>query len=72
MQVYKDLIRRFAWGTDGSFYRKTPKLVVRAESEADVQQVLQDALRDNTPVTFRAAGTSLSGQSVSDSVVHLS
>ena len=69
MQVYKDLIRRFAWGTDGSFYRKTPKVVVRAESEADVQQVLRDALRDATPVTFRAAGTSLSGQSVSDSIL---
>ncbi len=69
MQVYKDLIRRFAWGTDGSFYRKTPKVVVRSESEQDVQKVLRDALRDGDSVTFRAAGTSLSGQSVSDSVL---
>ncbi len=69
MQVYKDLIRRFAWGTDGSFYRKTPKVVVRSESEQDVQKVLRDALRDGNSVTFRAAGTSLSGQSVSDSVL---
>lgn len=56
-RVYTDPLRRFAWGTDGSFYRLTPKLVVRAADEAEVSAVLAEAFRDRTPVTFRAAGT---------------
>lgn len=68
-QVYTDLLRRFAWGTDGSFYRLTPQVVVRASTEAEVSRVLALATRCGVPVTFRAAGTSLSGQSVSDSVL---
>ncbi len=68
-QVYTDVLRRFAWGTDGSFYRLTPQVVVRAASEEEVSRVLAAAGRRGIPVTFRAAGTSLSGQAVSDSVL---
>ena len=32
-QVYTDELRTLAWGTDGSFYRMTPKMVIRDESE---------------------------------------
>ena len=68
-QIYTDLLRRFAWGTDGSFYRLTPQVVVRAANEKEVSRILALASRHCVPVTFRAAGTSLSGQSVSDSVL---
>lgn len=68
-RIYEDLLRRFAWGTDASFYRRTPQLVLRAAGEKEVSAVLARASRDRVPVTFRAAGTSLSGQSVSDSVL---
>ena len=68
-RIYDDLLRRFAWGTDASFYRRTPQLVLRAADEKEVSAVLARASRDRVPVTFRAAGTSLSGQSVSDSVL---
>ena len=68
-RVCDDLLRRFAWGTDASFYRRTPKLVLRTADENEVSAVLARASRDGVPVTFRAAGTSLSGQSVSDSVL---
>lgn len=68
-RVYDDLLRRFAWGTDASFYRRTPRVVLRAADENEVSAVLARASRDGVPVTFRAAGTSLSGQSVSDSVL---
>lgn len=68
-QLYTDVLRRLAWGTDGSFYRLIPRAVVRSSSEQEVSRVLRAASLSGTPVTFRAAGTSLSGQAVSDSVL---
>ncbi len=68
-RIYSDPLRRFAWGTDGSFYRMTPQLVVRTANEDEVAAVLRVASACGVPVTFRAAGTSLSGQSLTDSVL---
>jgi len=68
-RVYSDELRRFAWGTDAGFYRLVPQIVVRAKDEAEVSRLLSVASKLKVPVTFRAAGTSLSGQSVSDSVL---
>lgn len=66
---FDDPLSTLAFGTDASFYRLIPKLVVRVESEAEVIALLKQAHADNVPVTFRAAGTSLSGQAISDSVL---
>ncbi|WP_458129221.1 FAD-binding and (Fe-S)-binding domain-containing protein [Pseudomonas sp. Z2-11] len=66
---FDDPLSTLAFGTDASFYRLIPKLVVRVESEDEVIALLQLAQRDRVPVTFRAAGTSLSGQAISDSVL---
>ena len=68
-RVYTDELRRFAWGTDAGFYRLTPQVVVRTKDEEEVTQLLKEASALHLPVTFRAAGTSLSGQSISDSVL---
>lgn len=67
--IYTDSLRTFAWGTDASFYRMVPGAVVRTESEKDVVSVMRTASRFGIPVTFRAAGTALSGQSLTDSVL---
>lgn len=61
--------RLFAYGTDASFYRLNPRLVVKVADEAEAQRILPLAARHGTPVTIRAAGTSLSGQAVTDSVM---
>ena len=66
---FDDPLSTLAFGTDASFYRLIPKLVVRVESEAEVIALLKLAHAENVPVTFRAAGTSLSGQAISDSVL---
>ncbi|UXY52302.1 FAD-binding and (Fe-S)-binding domain-containing protein [Pseudomonas tohonis] len=66
---FDDPLSTLAFGTDASFYRLIPKLVVRVESEAEVVELLRAAHADKVPVTFRAAGTSLSGQAISDSVL---
>src|SRR5450830_655451 len=66
---FDDPLSTLAFGTDASFYRLIPKLVIRVESEDEVVALLKLASRDQVPVTFRAAGTSLSGQAISDSVL---
>lgn len=67
--VYTDGLRRFAWGTDAGFYRLVPKIVIRSSNEKEVSRILRAASKYDVPVTLRAAGTSLSGQSISDSVL---
>ena len=68
-RIYTDELRTLAWGTDASFYRLTPKVVIRAKDEAEVSRIVRAANGHALPFTFRAAGTSLSGQSVSDSIL---
>jgi len=70
-QIIVDDLRRLAYGTDASFYRLTPQVIAVVESEADVRAVLQTARQHATPVTFRAAGTSLSGQAITNGVLAL-
>ena len=67
--IYTDELMRFAWGTDAGFYRLVPRIVIRSSGEREVSKILETASKFDVPVTFRAAGTSLSGQSVSDSVL---
>jgi len=68
-RLFDDPLSTLAFGTDASFYRLIPQLVVRVEAEGEVVALLQLATRFDVPVTFRAAGTSLSGQALSDSVL---
>ena len=70
-QVITDDLRRLAYGTDASFYRLIPQVVAVVENEDEARSVLTAARRHQTPVTFRAAGTSLSGQAISDGVLAL-
>jgi D-lactate dehydrogenase len=66
---FDDPLSTLAFGTDASFYRLIPKLVVRVSAEHEVVALLQLAGKHRVPVTFRAAGTSLSGQAISDSLL---
>ncbi len=68
-RLINDPLRTLAYGTDASLYRLIPQLVVRVESEDEMRRILALAHQHGTPVTFRAAGTSLSGQAVTDSVL---
>lgn len=68
-RIVTDPLRRLAWGTDAGFYRLVPRLIVVIETEAELISLLAHASELLTPLTFRAAGTSLSGQAVTDSVL---
>lgn len=68
-RIYTDEMRRLAWGTDAGFYRLIPQIVIQSENEQEIIHILKTADNYNLPVTFRAAGTSLSGQSISNSIL---
>ncbi|MDP3539530.1 MAG: FAD-binding and (Fe-S)-binding domain-containing protein [Azonexus sp.] len=70
-QVITDELRLLAYGTDASFYRLIPQVIAIVETENDLKTVLTAAKANKTPVTFRAAGTSLSGQAITDGVLAL-
>lgn len=68
-QIFTDITRRLAWGTDASCYRLIPNVVISPRNEEEVQALLELANRLNVGITFRAAGTSLSGQSISSTAI---
>ncbi len=70
-RLITDPLRTLAYGTDASFYRLIPKIVAVVENEGEVVRLLNACRAARAPVTFRAAGTSLSGQAVTDSVLVL-
>ena len=65
----KKYIERLAWGTDAGFYRLIPQEVLHPATEQDVLDIIARAHKEKKHITFRAAGTSLSGQAISDSLL---
>jgi D-lactate dehydrogenase len=61
-----DIVR---YASDASPYRLLPQAVVMAHDAGDVAKVLAYGRRVGIPVTFRAGGTSLNGQSQSDGIL---
>lgn len=68
-RLITDPLRTFAYGTDASLYRLVPQLVVKVLNEQEVLTVLEYCNQYHIPLTFRTAGTSLSGQAITDSVL---
>ena len=68
-RIYTDELRTLGWGTDASFYRQIPKVVIRSDGEEEISQIVRLCRKYALPFTFRAAGTSLSGQSCTASVL---
>lgn len=60
---------RIAHAHDASFYRLIPQAVVFPKTEAEVLALFALSAELTLPLTFRAAGTSLSGQAVSDGLL---
>src|SRR5206468_9599320 len=61
-----DLLGR---SVDASIYRLIPRAVVRPRDVAEVQALLAYARSRGRHLTFRAGGTSLSGQAVTDDIL---
>ena len=68
-EVLGDVLDLARYATDASTYRMVPSAVVVAEDVATVVRVLAFAQDRGRSVVFRAAGTSLSGQSQTDDLL---
>ncbi len=68
-QVKTKLIDRLAYAHDASIYRLIPQVVVKPQTESEIIELLKHAREIGTGITFRAGGTSLSGQSVGEGII---
>ncbi len=68
-RVITDPTLCFTLGTDASLYRLVPQIIVKINSLDELVDILRLCSQFKAAYTFRAAGTSLSGQAVSDSVL---
>ncbi len=63
------LIDRHSFARDASFYRLIPKAVVQPANEKEIIDLFAYSQKTKIPLVFRAAGTSLSGQSITDGIL---
>lgn len=66
---YSNYLYRLTKGTDAGLYRLIPEKVEVVANEPDVIRLLTKCRETGKSVTFRAGGTSLSGQTITDSVL---
>jgi len=62
-------IERIAYASDASFYRLIPRAVVLAKDVGEIRALFRASQGHRLPLTFRTAGTSLSGQAVTDGLL---
>ncbi|HEX9840780.1 MAG TPA: FAD-binding and (Fe-S)-binding domain-containing protein [Anaerolineales bacterium] len=68
-RVLTSHLHRIAYASDASYFRLVPQAVVQPESINEIQALFQFTQQNQIPMTFRAAGTSLSGQAVTDGIL---
>src|SRR4030095_13393984 len=68
-RVHTRLIDRIAYANDASYFRLVPQAVVQPTSIGEIQSLFKFTQQNKIPMTFRAAGTSLSGQAVTDGIL---
>lgn len=68
-RVKARLIDRYAFASDASHFYLLPKAVVQPISIDEVRKIFEFSHRQNISITFRAGGTSLSGQGVTDGIL---
>ena len=68
-RVHARMIDRIAYANDASYFRLVPQAVVQPNSISEIQSLFKFTQQYKIPMTFRAAGTSLSGQAVTDGIL---
>jgi D-lactate dehydrogenase len=68
-RVKTRLIDRYAYASDASHFYLLPQAVVQPVSIAEIQKLFEFSHLHNIHLTFRAGGTSLSGQGVTDGIL---
>ncbi|MCY2976942.1 MAG: FAD-binding and (Fe-S)-binding domain-containing protein [Planctomycetota bacterium] len=65
-RILNSAISRYAFANDAGPYLLIPQAIIQPQCEREIQDVFRIASEFHVPVVFRAGGTSLSGQSVTD------
>lgn len=68
-RVLTSYLHRIAYANDASYFHLVPQAIVQPNSIREIQALFQFTQRQQLPMTFRAAGTSLSGQAVTDGIL---
>src|SRR5687767_11392084 len=68
-RVKTRLIDRYAYASDASHFYLLPKAVVQPVSIEEIQNLFAFSHQSQISLTFRAGGTSLSGQGVTDGIL---
>lgn len=64
-----DYTSRYSYARDASLYRLIPKALIQPRDESEIKALFDYCRQTQTPLTFRAGGTSLSGQAITDSLL---
>jgi len=62
-------IERVAFASDASFYRLIPLAVIQPKTAEEIKHLFRFSHQQRIPLTFRAGGTSLSGQAITDGIL---
>jgi len=68
-RVKTRLIDRIAYANDASYFRLVPQAVVQPDSISEIQGLFKLSHEQRIPMTFRAAGTNLTGQAITDGIL---
>lgn len=68
-RIKSRLIDIVAYASDAGFYYLRPKAIVQPVSEKEIISLFEFSHQHKVPITFRTAGTSLSGQSITDGIL---
>lgn len=68
-RVKTRLIDRYAYASDASHFYLVPRAVLQPVSIEEVIRIFEFSHRERIHITFRAGGTSLSGQGVTDGIL---
>src|ERR1035437_7206390 len=68
-RIKSRLIDIGSYASDAGFYYLRPKAIVHPVSEKEIVALFNFSHSYNVPLTFRTAGTSLSGQATTDGIL---
>ena len=69
LTFFSDTLTRQLYSSDASLYQELPAAVTFPKDLDDFREIVARARRDNLPITMRAAGTSLAGQTTGDGII---
>lgn len=68
-RIINNYLLRIAYSVDASLYQLIPEIVVIVNNVAEVKHLIRLANTTTLKITFRASGTSLSGQALSSNIL---